>query len=232
MSDYVQFQTKVSKRSEKILRALAKKRGTTVYGLIQLTCQFLVRMASGWHEITPEIKKLMTMFHMEPGWQNCFNSTDPKAKLDVAQEILILQQYTQKASKKEKRNGYGAVMINKPYFGTDWQETECVDTIVERVIEVCMPGVYKRLRVLSELQQCQSISDLLITLTDAKIIEDMNQQDLAEIYQDTNTEITEYGKRTRRKKRVSPDDLQGQTVIKFTDEDRQSAEEEVDDGTR
>ena len=60
----------------------------------------------------------------------------------------------------------------------------------------------------------------------------MNQQDLAEIYQDTNTEITEYGKRTRRKKRVSPDDLQGQTVIKFTDEDRQSAEEEVDDGTR
>ena len=231
MTEYEQFQTKVSVRAAKILRTLAKKRGTNIYSLIQMICQFLVRMASGSHDITPEMMRLMTMFHMEPGWENCFNSTDPTAKLDVAQEILILQQYSENGCKREKRNGFGAVMINKPYFG-NWTETECVDTIVERVIEVCMPGVYKRLRVLSEIQQCQSISDLLITLTDAKIIEDMNEQDLAEIRNDTGTAVVEYGKRTRRKKHMSPDDMQGQTVIRFTDDDKQTAEEEVNDDTR
>lgn len=225
-SEYDLLQTKVSKRASKILNNLAKARGTTIYGLIQLTCQFLVRMASGRHTLTDETKRLMTMFHMEPGWKDVFNATDPTAEIEVAQEILILQQ--------KGKKGFGARMVNKPYFG-EWTETECVDTIVERVIEVCMPGIYKRLRRLSEIHKYTSMSDLLITLSDAKIIDDLNEMDRKEMQEAANLNVDgraiEYGQRTRRKKHFDVDSLPEQTRIHFTDYDRELSNDEADNGT-
>ena len=127
---YELLQTKVSTKAAERLNRIARNRGTTTYGLIQLVCQFLIRTASGDYNLSDDINRLLTLFHLEPGWKDAYNSCDPTADTEIAQEILILQQ--------PGRRGFGAVMVNKPFMGA-WTETECVDDIIERIIEVCAP---------------------------------------------------------------------------------------------
>ena len=118
---YELLQTKVSTKAAERLNRIARNRGTTAYGMIQLVCQFLIRTASEEYNLSDEINRLLTLFHLEPGWKDAYNSCDPTAETEIAQEILILQQ--------PGRKGFGAMMINKPFMGA-WTETECIDDIV------------------------------------------------------------------------------------------------------
>lgn len=206
--------TKISPAMAEVLSAIAKAKGMEVYELIQLCCWFIVKMSSPEHNLSEEMEKLMIMFHNEPGWAEAFNLCNPSAVNDIAEEILILQQ--------EGKHGMGAVKIMKPWMGV-WKQTECVDDIVSRIIEVCLPGVYKRLRYLSTELDCESIVDTLVQMADAMIIDKLNEMNRQEYEQAANyTEggrQVEYGQRTRQKKHLSPDSPGFQTKIAFDDYD-------------
>ena len=219
---YELLQSKVSTKAAERLNRIARNRGTTTYGLIQLVCQFLIRTASGEYNLSDEINRLLTLFHLEPGWKDAYNSCDPTADTEIAQEILILQQ--------PGRRGFGAVMVNKPFMGA-WTETECVDDIIERIIEVCAPGVHKRLKRLCEIHESESILELLVLLTDAQVIVDLDEANRQEIQQAdnimSNGRAMVYGARTRRKKHYDPDTMPQQIV--FEDFDRDMGTEQLDE---
>ena len=211
---YELLQTKVSTKAAERLNRIARNRGTTAYGMIQLVCQFLIRTASEEYNLSDEINRLLTLFHLEPGWKDAYNSCDPTAETEIAQEILILQQ--------PGRKGFGAMMINKPFMGA-WTETECIDDIVERVIEVCAPGVHKRLKRLCKLHESESVLDLLITLTDAQEIIELDEANRREIMQADNIapngKALVYGARTKRKKHYDPDTM---PMMIFSDIDHEA----------
>ena len=103
--------------------------------------------------------------------------------------------------------------------------TECTDDILERVCEVTMRGIYRRLRLLGARMECNNLSDVLLTLIDAQTI-----LELAGDVQDEGPQIGDridngheyaYGKRTKQTKRRTPDTIDRQQRISFTDEDRQ-----------
>ena len=220
--NYVLLQTKVKRREAERLDRIAKGRGTNIYGLLQLMCQFIVRTASGEYNLSDDINRLLTLCHLEPGWKEAYNSCDPTADTEIAQEILILQQ--------PGRRGFGAVMVNKPFMGA-WTETECVDDIIERIIEVCAPGVHKRLKRLCEIHESESILELLVLLTDAQVIVDLDEANRQEIQQAdnimSNGRAMVYGARTRRKKHYDPDTMPQQIV--FEDFDRDQGTEKLND---
>ena len=206
-----------------VLNAIAESKGMTVYEMIQMVCQFLVRSTSAQHNMSEEMARLLTMFHNEHGWHNSFNLLNPTAKTHIAQEVLILEQ--------EGKKGFGAVMVSKPYMG-DYQQTECVDDIVERVIEVCMPGVYKRLRHLAIITDCQSISQLLITLSDSQEIvalEDANRKEMEQAadYIDYQGHKPMQGAKTpyKRKHRKGIDSYDRQQTIRFKPDDLPDTDE-------
>ena len=217
--NYVLLQTKVKRREAERLERIAKGRGTNIYGLLQLMCQFIVRTASGECNLSDDINRLLTLFHLEPGWKDAYNSCDPPADTEIAQEVLILQQ--------PGRRGFGAVMVNKPFMG-QWTETECVDDIIDRVIEVCAPGIWKRVHCLMKQMECESIIDLLVTITDSRIIYELEEANRREIQQadniTSNGRAIEYGARTRRKKHFDPDTMPQQ--IQFDAFDSDIAKEE------
>ena len=200
---YELLQTKVSTKAAERLNRIARNRGTTTYGLIQLVCQFLIRTASGEYNLSDEINRLLTLFHLEPGWKDAYNSCDPTADTEIAQEIFM-----------------GA-----------WTETECVDDIIERIIEVCAPGVHKRLKRLCEIHESESILELLVLLTDAQVIVDLDEANRQEIQQAdnimSNGRAMVYGARTRRKKHYDPDTMPQQIV--FEDFDRDMGNEQLDE---
>lgn len=207
--------TKISPESAEVLNRIARSRGMEVYELLQLMCQVLIRSTSDIHNLSDEINQLLILFHSEPGWKDAFNICNPTAETEIAEEILILQQ-------KDKK-GFGAIKVTKPWMG-EWTQTENAEYIVGRVLEVCMPGVIKRIRELGASMGCKSLTQLLITLTDAKEILHLEEQDRREMeaandYTDNGRRYA-YGQRTRIHHHRTPDgEAARQQRIRFNADD-------------
>lgn len=199
---FEQLGTKIDPAMAEVLNACCDAMGVDVYHLLQWFAYTIVKASAPMHNLDPRIQKLMTMLDRDAGWQNAFNLCNPD-KLKVSQVILILEQ--------EGHKGFGAVMIDKPWMGAMMRQTECVDDILERVCEVTMSGIYRRLRMMGADMECNNLSDVLLTMLDAQDILNAEERDAAEGPQmgdvAQNGKVLAYGKRTKRKKHYTPDTM-------------------------
>jgi hypothetical protein len=199
---FEQLGTKIDPAMAEVLNACCDAMGVDVYHLLQWFAYTIVKASAPMHNLDPRIQKLMTMLDRDAGWQNAFNLCNPD-KLKVAQVVLILEQQGHK--------GFGAVMIDKPWMGAMMRQTECVDDILERVCEVTMSGIYRRLRVMGADMECNNLSDILLTMLDVQDLLNAEERDAAEGPQmgdiAPNGRAVAYGKRTKRKKHYTPDTM-------------------------
>lgn len=215
--------TKVSPDTAEQLDAICEAMHVDTYHIFQWFVQALVRMASPMHQLTPDIQKLMAVLESSIGWQKAFNICAPNKSLDIAQMVLILQD--------KGKKGFGTVMLDKPFMDS-CRQTECVNDILERTIEVCMPGVYRRLRALAVDMDCKSISELLITLIDEQSHANIDRDNIEQMqgendFTDYGKRIA-YGKKTKSTHRRTLDiyDRQQQTIV-FSDIDKEIADMEA-----
>ena len=199
---FEQLGTKIDPAMAEVLNACCDAMGVDVYHLLQWFAYTIVKASAPMHSLDPRVQKLMVMLDRDAGWQNAFNLCNPD-KLKVAQVILILEQKNHK--------GFGAVMIDKPWMGAMMNQTECVDDILERVTEVTMSGIYKRLRLMGADMECNNLSDVLLTMLDAQDILNAEERDASELPGigeiAPNGRAVAYGKRTKRKKHYTPDTM-------------------------
>ena len=215
--------TKIDPAMYEVLNACCDALGVDVYHLLQWFAYTIIRASAPMHELDPRIQKLLAMLESDAGWQQAFNIANPNG-LKVAQIVMILEQ--------EGRKGFGAVMIDKP-FVSESRQTECVDTILERVTEVTMRGIYRRLRLLGAKMKCQNLSDVLLTMIDAQTMLDLDDGFRAELpgmgeHADNGRPVA-YGKKSKAKQHRTPDSLAMDQRIKFDDEDKVLADYEVQD---
>ena len=198
---FEQLGTKIDPAMAEVLNACCDAMGVDVYHLLQWFAYTIVKASAPMHNLDPRIQKLMTMLDRDAGWQNAFNLCNPD-RLKIAQVVLILEQ--------EGHKGFGAVMIDKPFFD-EARQTECVDDILERVCEVTMSGIYRRVRQMGADMECNNLSDVLLTMLDAQDILNAEERDAAEGPQmgdvAQNGKVLAYGKRTKRKKHFTPDTM-------------------------
>lgn len=227
MSDekFVPMGTKISPEAAEVWNAICEARQTDTYHMLQNFIYTMIRAAADPHALNPDIQKIMTMLEADAGWQHAFNLAAPNTKTKVAQVVLILEQ--------EGRKGFGAVMIDKPFMAEATQ-TECVDDILERVCEVTMKGIYRRLRMLGADMDCEHLSDVLLTMIDAQDVLNTEESNRYEMqgpadYADNGRRYA-YGKKTKSKHHRTPDSLANskQRTIRFTEDDRKTAEHEAD----
>lgn len=219
---YVPMGTKINPAMAVVWDSICEALGTDTYHMLQTFINAMIRAASGQHELTPEVKKLMTMLDADVGWQQAINLCAPNGKLTISQMILIVEQ--------EEHKGFSAVMIDKPFMDNA-RQTECIDDIFERVTEVCMKGIYKKLRRLAVDMDCKSQADLLLTMIDAQTITNMDESDRQEMkgdamFNDYGRRI-EYGKRAKSYKHMTPDSHQQQKILFIHDADRDIADREA-----
>ena len=226
--NYALLQTKISPQQAELLDAICNALGVNTYQIFQMFFYTLCKASAPMHELSPEIRKLMTMMETDAGWAEAFNMANPE-RLKVAQAVLILEQKDHK--------GFGAVMIDKPFM-SDARMTECVDDILERVCEVTMHGIYRRLRLIGAEHDCTNLSDILLTMVDAQTVLDMDEASKIEMkgeaFYDYRGRPIKYGVRTKAKQHRTPDSLANdqrikQQTIVFDDSDRETAEREVFD---
>ena len=198
---FEQLGTKIDPSMAEVLNACCDAMGVDVYHLLQWFAYVVVKASSDLHALDPRIQKLMTMLDRDAGWQNAFNLCNPD-RLKIAQVVLILEQ--------DNHKGFGAVMVDKPFFN-EARQTECVDDILERVCEVTMSGIYRRVRQMGADMECNNLSDVLLTMLDAQDILNAEECDAAEGPQigdvAQNGKVLAYGKRTKRKKHYTPDTM-------------------------
>ena len=225
---YELLQTKISPQQAELLDAICNALGVNTYQIFQMFFYTLCKASAPMHELSPEIRKLMTLMETDAGWAEAFNMANPE-RLKVAQVVLILEQQDHK--------GFGAVMIDKPFM-SDARMTECVDDILERVCEVTMHGIYRRLRLIGAEHDCTNLSDILLTMVDAQTVLDMDEASKIEMkgeaFYDYRGRPIKYGARTKAKQHRTPDSLANdqrikQQTIVFDDSDRETAEREVFD---
>jgi hypothetical protein len=211
---YEGVSVKLSPDQYVLLNAICDALGVNTYQIFQMFFYTLCKAAAPMHELSPEIRKIMTLMETDVGWANAFNMANPN-HLHVAQAILILEQ--------EGKKGFGAVMIDKPFMDKA-RMTECTDDILERVTEVTMHGIYRRLRLMGGKMGCDSLSDVLLTMIDAQSIIELEEENRIQMqgeaqFSESGKRI-EYGKRTKAKHHRTPDgEAMRQQRIVFTDED-------------
>lgn len=214
--------TKIDPAMYEVLNACCDALGVDVYHLLQWFAYTIIRASAPMHELDPRIQKLMIMLKSDAGWQKAFNLANPD-KLNVAQVVLILEQ--------KDHNGFGAVMIDKPWMGEDMRQTECVDDILERVLEVTMHGIYRRLRLLGAKMECDNFSDVLLTMIDAQTTLELEEDFRAELpgmgdHSESGRQVA-FGKKSKAKQYRTPDSVAHDQRIKFDDDDVELADMEA-----
>ena len=219
---FEQLGTKIDPAVAEVLNACCDALQVDVYHLLQWFAYVIVKAAAPMHGLDPRIQKLMTLLDIDAGWQNAFNLANPD-NLRIAQVILILEQ--------EGHKGFGAVMVDRPFMG-DARQTECVDDILERTLEVTMSGIYNRLRRLGAKKKCNDFSEVLLDMLENEDRRFTEEDFFAEMPQmgdvAPNGKPLAYGKRTKRKKHFTPDTMPTQASL-FGDIDRSAPAPELED---
>ena len=218
---YEVLSVKIKPDQAVLLDAICNVLGVNTYQIFQMFFYTLCKASAPMHELSPEIRKLMTLLETDASWAEAFNLANPD-NLKVSQVILILEQ--------EGHKGFGAVMIDKPFM-SEARMTECVDDIFERTCEVTMHGIYRRVRLYGARLGCDNLSDTLLTLVDGETIalldEEARVEMKGEALYDYRGRKIDYGKKTKAHHHRTPDSVATDLRIKFDNDDAMLAEEEA-----
>ena len=209
-----------------LLNVICDLKGTNINNLLKMCLQFLIETAKVTTEASADMKVLLHMMRVDSNWQAMFKYCD-KAKLDIAQVILILQQ----SKDGEPRDGFGLAMFNKPFMG-DCRQTLSVDEIVERVLEIAMGfSRYWDMRKIAKHFDAESIREALIRMVDAQTILNLELADEGEGPQMGDVtpggKTVAFGNTPKRRQKRTPDSLARDQRFKFDDYDAMLAEEEA-----
>ena len=217
--------TKLSRASAERLARIAKQKGCTIYQLIQMVCDTLIRYTDDRHNLTQEMEQAMTLFEHMQGWADSINLVDPTIQKEIVSAVYIIQ------DAEGKKKGLRATMVDKPWMGI-WNQTENVMQIFERLFNILMPELYTKLfRAKVELE-CNTVTEVINLLVDNEVIARQNDEyrkDFEDCARAENGKDYGYGRRTKGHQHRTPDSLAMDQRLKFDDYDREVADYEVND---
>ncbi len=218
---YQVLNTKVSPEAWARLHALARKKNMSVYELIQMVCDTLLRYMDDRHNLSESMERIMAVFEHAEGWSEAFNLADPSVRREVGEATYFLQ------DADGKKRGVRCVHVTKPYFG-ERTETCNLQDIVDRTLMLITPERYARLHNLKEEMDCGSLLELIDVLIDLHS-GDSDVKELREQFEDCNRsdygKKIEYGQRTRQTKRRSIESME--QTMDFSSHDDTADERDV-----
>lgn len=216
---YKTVATKINPGAYRLLQRLARMLGMKIYELLQMYVDTSIRYMSDTHNLTPEMERAMAIFEHMTGWAGSMNFAEPTGDKSISEAIYFLT--------SPKKKGCRAVLVTLPFLGKMGQ-TENVQRIVERTMELVCPERYRRLRLLAAEHNCQSILDMIDRLIDYHST-DSDTEEMRKMFEDAlraeNNKPVAYGERTKRKKHYTPDTM---PTIRFSKEDLPELKDKFD----
>lgn len=213
---YVVAGAKIRPELLEALQLIAAQKSMSLYELVQLIMETMVRYMDDRHNLTPELERLMWVFEHLDGWTEAFNLADPTVKRDIGEAFYVLQ------DGEGKKNGLRMVNVGKPSFGKR-TATYNVQYMLDRFLYITFRPLHRALHRLMADMDCGSIVELLITLIDIHQKES-DAEELRRTFEDASR--SEYGRNIaygQRTKRVKRGDIEKQGdiggVIHFAEDD-------------
>ena len=227
---YKNVSSKLSKYSIERLTRIAQKKHISIYQLIQMVCDTIIRYMDDRHNLSEEIERAMAIFEHMTGWADALNLADPTVQKEVAQAVYIFQD-----ADGEKR-GFRAKMVDKPFCGI-WTETDNVMDIFERIFNICMPELYMKLFRARIILGCERVSEVINMLADAEVTMHLNgelRQEFEDAARMDNGKGYGYGQKTKGLQHRTPDSVSEdqryqQMHIVFDDDDATTTDYEPED---
>lgn len=222
---YKNVSSKLSKYSIERLTRIADKKNMSIYQLIQMVCDTIIRYMDDRHNLSEEIERAMSIFEHMTGWADALNIADPTVRKEIAQAVYIFQ------DADGEKKGFRATMVNKPYFQM-WEQTDNVMDIFERIFNICMPELYTKLYRARIMLGCERVSEVLNTLVDAELIHRMNDE-VRQAFEEAATVKTAegksygYGKKTKGLQHRTIDGVDSDGRFHFEESDKEQAREEA-----
>ena len=144
----MQVQTKVSADAYARLEAIGNKYGFSIFQLLRMLLDCIIRFMDDQHNLSEDLQRVIRMFDNMRGWGRsiCLAADDQELVIDGVIYIL----------RAKDNNGKRLVMVEyKECDDPDKVEkfanntTYNIQTILERVVEIINPGLYKHLRMLA-----------------------------------------------------------------------------------
>jgi hypothetical protein len=217
-----------------LLQMICEMKRTNLNNLLKMCIEFLIETAKVTTEASPDMKVLMHQMRVDANWQTMFSYMN-NSELTVSQVILVLQQL----DGNKPRDGYGLAMFDRPFCG-DSRQTLCVDTIVERVLEVAMGfSDYWDMRKIARHFEAETIREALVRMVDAQTIINLDEADRDELpgmgtVAPNGREVI-YGAKTKGKQHITAESMANdkryqQQTISFDEYDTEIADEEASNG--
>jgi hypothetical protein len=207
---YKTIATKISPEAYRQLKQLARKLGMKLYEMLQMCADIFVRYMSDEHNLTPELERAMAVFEHTTGWAGSMNFAEPTGDKRISEAIYFLT--------SPNKKGCRAVLVTLPFLGK-MEQTENVQIIMERTIELVFPERYRRLRLLAAEHNIQSTLGMIDWFIDYHST-DSDTEEFRRTFEDAlraeNNKPLAYGERTKRKKHYTPDTM---PTIHFSKED-------------
>lgn len=173
---YKVLATKVSAEAAEMLEALAKKRGTTIYTMIQTMCRVFITLMCEGGPLSEELAKIIRLFESKQVWAK-FNIADPTTRASISRAIYFMN------DAKGVKRGTECVMVGLPFMN-EAEQTFNIQTIIEAFFGECLPGFYRRLRNIGVELETNSIYETLDKVLDLQAV-DPNEQELHRMFSDT-----------------------------------------------
>lgn len=197
MRTYKIIGTKTNTSFAENLSRLCKERGTTLYELLQLFILCIVRHEKEGETPHPELEQALSLFgHMED-WKGGYNLADPSCNMEVCEAVYFLP----------GEDGLKAFMLR--HSNGVWKTITNPIEIFERITKILFPELYKRLRLLSIRMGCNNLAYLQRQLL-KRYEEESSTEQIRDGFADLRTDFgkrLEYGARTKKVKRYSPDTM-------------------------
>ena len=175
--------TKVTESAKKRLEAICKQYDFTLYDMLQMLCDCLIRYMDDFHNLDENLIRVIRMFEGLPGWKNALRLTEPLEK-EVKKEVTkggVTKIVTEVQSAQimeafyvlRHPNGKGAsrlVHVLRPVMEGDaegWQATYNTQEQLKRFIELTNESLYNHLLKVGEALGTESFLDTIHRIADA-----------------------------------------------------------------
>lgn len=150
--------TKVSPEARERMKSICQRMGFSEYDMLQMFCDVAIRMMDDQHNLSYHMEQMITLMDGMKDWRSSVRLTDSMEKMDISEAFYVITAQGRK----------GTRMVNVQGKAQDMFRTEDynMQTIVERFIEVAVPTVYRRLRLLGVELGTNTLYETLIRVVD------------------------------------------------------------------
>ena len=155
--------TKVTESAKKRLEAICKQYDFTLYDMLQMLCDCLIRYMDDFHNLDENLIRVIRMFEGLPGWKNALRLTEDMSDAQVMEAFYVLRNPKGKGASR-------LVHVLRPVMEGDadgWQATYNTQEQLERFIELTNESLYKHLRMVGVSLGTESFLDTIHRIADA-----------------------------------------------------------------